>query len=75
MQDNAVVINSIIGWKSSIERWSRVQASGDYNDRLGITILGNFIISFKAFCSTNYSFFNTFGSLQVRLLLWKMKLQ
>lgn len=42
MQDNAVVINSIIGWKSSIGRWSRVQASGDDNERLGITILGNF---------------------------------
>ncbi|CAN8273051.1 unnamed protein product [Cochlearia groenlandica] len=40
IKDNAVVINSIIGWKSSIGRWSRVQASGDYNDRLGITILG-----------------------------------
>jgi hypothetical protein len=46
MQENAVVINSIIGWKSSIGRWSRVQASGDYNDRLGITILGNFIVFF-----------------------------
>lgn len=42
MQDNAVVINSIIGWKSSIGRWSRVQANGDDNERLGITILGNF---------------------------------
>lgn len=41
MQDNAVVINSIIGWKSSIGRWSRVQASGDDNERLGVTILGN----------------------------------
>jgi mannose-1-phosphate guanylyltransferase len=40
IKENAVVINSIIGWKSSIGRWSRVQASGDYNDRLGITILG-----------------------------------
>jgi len=46
MQENAVVINSIIGWKSSIGRWSRVQASGDYNDRLGITILGNLIVFF-----------------------------
>ncbi|KAL0898054.1 hypothetical protein Bca101_082015 [Brassica carinata] len=40
IKDNAVVINSIIGWKSSIGRWSRVQASGDDNERLGITILG-----------------------------------
>ncbi|KAL1191838.1 putative mannose-1-phosphate guanylyltransferase 2 [Cardamine amara subsp. amara] len=40
IKENAVVINSIIGWKSSIGKWSRVQASGDYNDRLGITILG-----------------------------------
>jgi len=26
-QENAVVIHSIVGWKSSIGRWSRVQAS------------------------------------------------
>ncbi|WCJ20887.1 Mannose-1-phosphate guanyltransferase alpha [Euphorbia peplus] len=41
IQENAVVINSIIGWKSSIGRWSRVQADGDYNSKLGITILGD----------------------------------
>ncbi|XVF58155.1 hypothetical protein PTKIN_Ptkin07bG0040500 [Pterospermum kingtungense] len=27
VQENAVVINSIVGWKSSIGKWSRVQAS------------------------------------------------
>lgn len=26
-QENAVIINSIVGWKSSIGKWSRVQAS------------------------------------------------
>ncbi|XP_065877819.1 uncharacterized protein [Euphorbia lathyris] len=41
IQENAVVINSIIGWKSSIGRWSRIQADGDYNTKLGITILGD----------------------------------
>ncbi|KAF2316247.1 hypothetical protein GH714_041588 [Hevea brasiliensis] len=40
IQENAVVMHSIIGWKSSLGRWSRVQADGDYNTKLGITILG-----------------------------------
>ncbi|KAL1318057.1 mannose-1-phosphate guanyltransferase alpha [Arachis ipaensis] len=40
IKENAVVINSIVGWKSSIGRWSRAQAEGDYNKKLGITILG-----------------------------------
>ncbi|KAM3380984.1 mannose-1-phosphate guanyltransferase alpha [Capsicum galapagoense] len=40
IQENAVVIHAIVGWKSSIGRWSRVQAVGDYNAKLGITILG-----------------------------------
>ncbi|PON47595.1 Nucleotidyl transferase domain containing protein [Parasponia andersonii] len=40
IKENAVVIHAIVGWKSSIGKWSRVQASGDYNAKLGITILG-----------------------------------
>ncbi|KAJ6339876.1 hypothetical protein OIU77_007760 [Salix suchowensis] len=40
VMENAVVIHSIVGWKSSIGRWSRVQAGGDYNAKLGVTILG-----------------------------------
>ncbi|XP_044484663.1 mannose-1-phosphate guanyltransferase alpha-B-like [Mangifera indica] len=40
IMENAVVTNAIVGWKSSIGRWSRVQAQGDYNAKLGITILG-----------------------------------
>ncbi|KAH8964976.1 hypothetical protein BDL97_04G093200 [Sphagnum fallax] len=40
VKENAVVIHSILGWKSSIGRWSRVQGAGDYNTKLGITILG-----------------------------------
>ncbi|XP_008812895.2 mannose-1-phosphate guanyltransferase alpha-like isoform X2 [Phoenix dactylifera] len=40
IKENAVVINSIVGWKSSIGRWARVQGDGDYNAKLGITILG-----------------------------------
>ncbi|KAL9273577.1 Mannose-1-phosphate guanyltransferase alpha-B-like protein [Drosera capensis] len=40
IKENAVVMHSIVGWKSSIGRWSRVQAGGDYNAKLGITILG-----------------------------------
>ncbi|KMZ57260.1 putative Mannose-1-phosphate guanyltransferase [Zostera marina] len=40
IKENAVVINAIVGWKSSIGKWSRVQGEGDYNAKLGITILG-----------------------------------
>ncbi|EEF52066.1 mannose-1-phosphate guanyltransferase alpha [Ricinus communis] len=40
VMENAVVIHAILGWKSSIGRWSRVQAAGDFNSKLGITILG-----------------------------------
>ncbi|URE16289.1 mannose-1-phosphate guanyltransferase [Musa troglodytarum] len=61
IKENAVVMHAIVGWKSSIGRWSRVQVSfillslhshlplpfleckqkpGDYNAKLGITILG-----------------------------------
>ncbi|KAL6541939.1 hypothetical protein OROGR_011425 [Orobanche gracilis] len=40
IKENAVVIHAIVGWKSSIGRWSRVQASGDHNAKLGVTILG-----------------------------------
>lgn len=40
IKENAVVIHAIVGWKSSIGRWSRVQGVGDYNAKLGITILG-----------------------------------
>ncbi|CAN0900710.1 Mannose-1-phosphate guanyltransferase alpha [Linum grandiflorum] len=48
VMENAVVINAIVGWKSSIGKWSRVQASlcllclaeGVYNAKLGVTILG-----------------------------------
>ncbi|KAJ8531078.1 hypothetical protein K7X08_025809 [Anisodus acutangulus] len=40
IKENAVIIYAIVGWKSSIGKWSRVQAEGDYNSKLGITILG-----------------------------------
>ncbi|XP_042449554.1 mannose-1-phosphate guanyltransferase alpha-like [Zingiber officinale] len=40
IKENAVVIHAIVGWKCSIGKWSRVQAEGDYNAKLGITILG-----------------------------------
>ncbi|CAN6852663.1 unnamed protein product [Brassica oleracea] len=50
IMENAVVTNAIVGWKSSIGRWSRVQAfftllitqaEGVYNSKLGVTILGD----------------------------------
>jgi mannose-1-phosphate guanylyltransferase len=40
IKENAVVMHSIVGWKSTIGRWARVQGGGDYNAKLGITILG-----------------------------------
>ncbi|CAK9192715.1 unnamed protein product [Sphagnum troendelagicum] len=40
VKENAVVIQSIVGWKSLIGRWARVQGAGNYNTKLGITILG-----------------------------------
>lgn len=40
IKENAVVMHSIVGWKSSLGRWARVQGGGDYNAKLGITILG-----------------------------------
>ncbi|XP_074567736.1 uncharacterized protein LOC141824360 [Curcuma longa] len=40
IKENAVVVHAIVCWKCSIGKWSRVQAEGDYNSKLGITILG-----------------------------------
>ncbi|XP_052195611.1 uncharacterized protein LOC127803435 [Diospyros lotus] len=40
IKENAVAMHAIVGWKSSLGKWSRVQAKGDYNAKLGITILG-----------------------------------
>ncbi|XP_077237899.1 uncharacterized protein LOC143879409 [Tasmannia lanceolata] len=40
IKENAVVIHAIVGWKSSIGKWSRVQGEGEYSAKLGITILG-----------------------------------
>lgn len=40
IKENAVVIHAIIGWKSSVGRWSRVQGVGDFDAKLGVTILG-----------------------------------
>ncbi|CAH9115065.1 unnamed protein product [Cuscuta epithymum] len=40
IKENAVIVHSIIGWKSSVGRWSRVQGVGDYSAKLGVTILG-----------------------------------
>ncbi|KAL6551517.1 hypothetical protein OROGR_007671 [Orobanche gracilis] len=44
IKENAVVIHAIVGWKSSLGRWSRVQADGDHTTKLGITILGESVI-------------------------------
>ncbi|XP_022735781.1 mannose-1-phosphate guanyltransferase alpha-B-like isoform X2 [Durio zibethinus] len=39
IMDNAVVLHAIVGWKSSIGKWSRVQAEGDYNAKLGEAVV------------------------------------
>jgi NDP-sugar pyrophosphorylase family protein len=49
VKENAVVIHSIVGWKSLIGRWARVQGAGDYNTKLGITILGMWFVSLELF--------------------------
>ncbi|XP_057522312.1 uncharacterized protein LOC130802357 [Amaranthus tricolor] len=40
IQENALVMHAIIGWKSLVGRWSRVQGDGDYDSKLGVAILG-----------------------------------
>lgn len=40
IKENSIVMHSIVGWKSSIGRWSRVQGEGNYASKLGIAILG-----------------------------------
>eukprot|EP00894_Picocystis_sp_ML_P005031 jgi/Pico_ML_1/55548/g1219.t2 len=44
VDENACIINSIIGWQSEVGRWARVQASGNYDARLGVTILGEDVV-------------------------------
>ena len=44
LQENAVVIHAIVGWKSSIGRWARVQAS------LEIPIKNQIVLPTKAMC-------------------------
>ncbi|KAH9292239.1 hypothetical protein KI387_042575, partial [Taxus chinensis] len=39
IKENSIVMHSIVGWKSSIGRWSRVQGEGNYTSKLGIAIL------------------------------------
>ncbi len=40
VRDHAVVSNAIVGWKSTLGTWSRVQGSGEYESKMGIAILG-----------------------------------
>eukprot|EP00250_Pteridium_aquilinum_P033726 c6149_g1_i1 orf=190-1437(-) len=44
VKENAIILHSIIGWKSSIGRWARVQGVGNYSAKLGITILGEDVL-------------------------------
>ncbi|KAI3801350.1 hypothetical protein L1987_29454 [Smallanthus sonchifolius] len=40
IHENAFVSYAIVGWKSSLGKWARVQSEEDYKTKLGITILG-----------------------------------
>lgn len=40
VKENAIVANAVVGWKSVVGPWARVQGSGDIKARLGVTILG-----------------------------------
>ncbi|PIA40363.1 hypothetical protein AQUCO_02500214v1 [Aquilegia coerulea] len=44
IKENAVVMHSIVGWKSSIGKWSRIQAEGECNGQIRITILGEAVV-------------------------------
>ncbi|CAN6448547.1 unnamed protein product [Victoria cruziana] len=44
VKEHALITHSIVGWKSSIGKWSRVQGEEDYIAKLGITILGESVI-------------------------------
>ncbi|KAF3786240.1 Mannose-1-phosphate guanyltransferase alpha [Nymphaea thermarum] len=44
VKEHALITHSIVGWKSSIGKWSRVQGIEDYFAKLGITILGESVI-------------------------------
>lgn len=52
-QENAVVIHSIVGWKSSIGKWSRVQASVVM--QLGHVQILNFFKTVEDFGSNRYN--------------------
>ncbi|GLJ08966.1 hypothetical protein SUGI_0099410 [Cryptomeria japonica] len=44
VQDNAIVMHAIIGWKSSIGKWARVQGQGKNGAKNGISILGEGVV-------------------------------
>eukprot|EP01018_Ginkgo_biloba_P013002 Gb_10059 [translate_table: standard] len=44
VKDNAIVMHAIIGWKTSIGKWSRVQGEGHYGVKNGISILGEAVV-------------------------------
>lgn len=44
IREHACVQNSIVGWKSVIGRWSRLQGAGDIESKHGVTILGEDVV-------------------------------
>lgn len=44
VREHACVQNAIVGWKCVIGRWSRVQGTGDFDSKTGVTILGEDVV-------------------------------
>lgn len=64
-QENAVVFHAIVGWKSSIGKWSRVQASLTYGYFYMILMTKSYVIlDFFYKCSTYVS--NTYSDVGLR---------
>ena len=44
IKDHAYVCRAILGWRSKIGKWSRVEGAGSYAERLGVAILGEAVV-------------------------------
>ena len=44
ISEHACVRRAILGWKSKIGKWSRIEGAGRYSERLGVSILGESVI-------------------------------
>lgn len=44
ISEHACVRQAILGWRSKLGKWSRVEGAGRYSDRLGVSILGESVV-------------------------------